>query len=76
MAKVPVVTARQAETAFNRVGYFLSRIKGSHRILRHPEREHNLTLPGPENRRLAKGMLRALIRTAGLTVDEFSELLE
>ena len=76
MAKLPAVTARKAEAAFSRIGYSLSRIKGSHRILRHPDREHNLTIPGPENRKLASGTLRALIRTAGLSVDRFCELLE
>jgi predicted RNA binding protein YcfA (HicA-like mRNA interferase family) len=45
---------------------------GSHIILRHPS-GRRLTVPN--HRELAKGTLRALIREAGLTKEQFSELL-
>jgi predicted RNA binding protein YcfA (HicA-like mRNA interferase family) len=45
---------------------------GSHIILCHPQMRR---LTVPNHRELAKGTLRALIREAGLTKEEFSRLL-
>jgi predicted RNA binding protein YcfA (HicA-like mRNA interferase family) len=45
---------------------------GSHIILRHLQMRR---LTVPNHRELAKGTLRALIREAGLTKDEFVNLL-
>jgi predicted RNA binding protein YcfA (HicA-like mRNA interferase family) len=45
---------------------------GNHIILRNPT-GRRLTVPN--HRELAKGTLRALIREAGLTKEQFSELL-
>jgi predicted RNA binding protein YcfA (HicA-like mRNA interferase family) len=45
---------------------------GSHIILRHPS-QRRLTVPN--HRELAKGTLRALIREAGLTKEQFADLL-
>ena len=46
--------------------------KGSHVHLRHPDRPP-LTIP--LHREVARGTLRAIIRDAGLTVEEFLESL-
>jgi predicted RNA binding protein YcfA (HicA-like mRNA interferase family) len=45
---------------------------GSHIILRHPSLRR---LTVPNHRELAKGTLRALIREAGITEQQFTELL-
>jgi predicted RNA binding protein YcfA (HicA-like mRNA interferase family) len=45
---------------------------GSHIILRHPRMRR---LTGPNHPELAKGTLRALIREAGITKEEFVTLL-
>jgi len=68
--KLPVVSARNAVAAFGRIGYEVDHQTGSHMILRHREPPHRrLSIPNH------KETLRALIRDAGLTVDEFSALL-
>jgi predicted RNA binding protein YcfA (HicA-like mRNA interferase family) len=52
----------------------LDRQRGSHLILRQQVAPHRrLTIP--DHSEIAKGTLRAIIRQAGLTVDEFRELL-
>lgn len=61
--------------AFERVGYAVDRQKGSHIQLRQVAAPHR-RLSVPDHRTLAKGLLRALIRDAGLTVDEFRNLLK
>jgi len=43
-------------------------------ILRQQDSPHR-RLTVPDHKEIAKGTLRAIIRQAGLTVDEFNELL-
>ena len=74
MSKLPVVSGRQVVRAFERIGYVVDHQTGSHVILRRFEPPHRrLTIP--DHKELAKGTLRAILRKAGVTVDEFCGLL-
>jgi predicted RNA binding protein YcfA (HicA-like mRNA interferase family) len=72
--KLPVISGAQAVQALRRIGYEVDVQEGSHIILRHSEPPHR-RLSVPNHKELAKGTFRALIRAAGLTVDEFVDLL-
>ncbi len=72
MSHLPVCSGQDAIRAFQKVGYQLDHQTGSHMILRHPQMRR---LTVPNHRELAKGTLRALIREAGLTKEEFVNLL-
>jgi predicted RNA binding protein YcfA (HicA-like mRNA interferase family) len=72
--RLPVVSGLDAVRAFAGVGYQLDHQTGSHLILRHRAQPHR-RLTVPNHKELAKGTLRRLIRDAGLTVDQFCELL-
>ena len=72
--KLPVVSGEQVIEAFGKVGYERDRQRGSHVVLRHVSAPHR-RLSIPLHKEIAKGTLRAIIREAGLTVDEFSSLL-
>ncbi|MBI2683052.1 MAG: type II toxin-antitoxin system HicA family toxin [Acidobacteriales bacterium] len=74
MSVLPRISGREAVKALARLGYVVDRQTGSHMILRHPHPPHR-RLVVPDHRELAKGTLRALIREAGITVDEFRALL-
>ena len=74
MAKLPVVSGRDAVRALERGEYRLDHQRGSHLILRHEKPPHR-RLSVPDHRELAKGTLRAIIRQSGLTVDAFVALL-
>lgn len=74
MTKLPAVSGAQAVRAFEQLGYEVDRQRGSHIVLRQAESPHR-RLVVPNHRSLAKGTLRALIREAGLTVQEFSDAL-
>ena len=74
MADLPVISGREAVRAFRKVGYETDRQSGSHIILRQAESPHR-RLTVPDHKELRKGTLRALIRQAGLSVDEFVALL-
>ena len=73
MSSLPVCSGRDAVKAFAKVGYLLDHQTGSHMIIRHTNRRR---LTVPDHHELAKGTLRALIREAGLTVDQFVALLD
>jgi predicted RNA binding protein YcfA (HicA-like mRNA interferase family) len=63
---------RRRGESFQQIGYAFDHQTGSDIILRHSS-GRRLTVPN--HRELAKGTLRALIREAGLTKEQFAELL-
>ena len=73
MAKLPRISGMEAVRAFNKAGWFVARQTGSHIIMVKPGSK--ITLSVPRHRELDRGTLRKLIKLAGLTVDEFVELL-
>ncbi len=72
MSRLPVCSGADAVRAFRRLGYEVDHQTGSHIILRHPS-QRRLTVP--DHLELAKGTLRALIREAGLSKEESTDLL-
>lgn len=74
MPKLPVVSGVEVVKALAKIGWEFDHQTGSHMILRHREPPHR-RLTVPRHSELGKGTLRAIIRDAGLTVDEFVELL-
>ena len=72
MSRLPVCSGQEAVRAFRKLGYEVDHQTGSHIILRHPA-TRRLTVPN--HRELAKGTLRSLIREAGITKEQFAELL-
>ncbi len=76
MSPLPVVSASEAIRVFERIGYRQVRQRGSHIRLRDETNANHLPLTAPNHKTLKPGLLRKLIRDAGLTVDEFNELLK
>lgn len=73
MAKLPSVNSRKVIKAFRSFGWEVARRESSHIIM---VKEGDIaTLSVPDHRAVAKGTLRSLIRSAGLTVDEFVSAL-
>ena len=74
MSILPRISGREAVSVFRKIDYEIDRQRGSHIILRNRQPPYR-RLVVPDHREIAKGTLRALIRQAGLTVDEFAALL-
>ena len=72
MTRLPVCSGAEAIRAFARAGWIEDRRRGSHVTLIKPGTIAILTVPLHDE--LDRGTLRTLIRRAGLTVDEFSDL--
>ncbi|MGI8904950.1 MAG: type II toxin-antitoxin system HicA family toxin [Candidatus Sumerlaeaceae bacterium] len=65
----------EARKAFERAGWVYVRTGSSrHMVLRKAGQPQTLSIP--EHRTLDRGLLRSLIRDAGLTVEEFTTLLQ
>jgi predicted RNA binding protein YcfA (HicA-like mRNA interferase family) len=75
MAKLPSLNARKVLQALKRAGFAEDRQKGSHLVLIHPASKARTVVPVHPGRTIKEPLLRAIIRDANLTVDEFVELL-
>ena len=69
MPALPVLSGRKAVRVFEKLGWEVARQRGSHIIL--VKDGEMATLSVPDHKEIAKGTLRSLIRSAGLTVDAF-----
>ena len=67
--KLPLISGDKAIRAFSKAGWHFDRISGSHAILR--KEGSMVTLSVPLHAELKKGLLRALIKDAGMDVEEF-----
>jgi predicted RNA binding protein YcfA (HicA-like mRNA interferase family) len=70
MARLPVMGGREVVRVFEVFQRYVARQSSSH-IIMVKEGEFG-TRSVPDDREAARGTLRSLIRTAGLTVDEFA----
>lgn len=73
MSKLGNISGKQAAKAFQKAGWEIIGQVGSHVVMSKPGVKANLSIP--QHKDLSIGTLRALIRHAGLTVDEFLQLL-
>ena len=73
MSKLPRVSGRECVKALEKVDFYSKRQEGSHIILRRDDPFAQVVVP--DHKELDRGTLRAIIRQAGLSVDEFVELL-
>jgi predicted RNA binding protein YcfA (HicA-like mRNA interferase family) len=73
MSHLPRISGRQCVQAIEKVGFYFKRQEGSHIILRRDEPFAQVVVP--DHKELGRGLLRTIIRQAGLSVEEFGELL-
>lgn len=73
MPRLPSVSGREAVKAFSRAGWRPVRQHGSHLLLVKEGVRWKLAVPLHDQ--LRTGTLRALIKTSGLSVEEFAALL-
>ncbi len=73
MTKLPVVSARECIRALEKAGFYISHQKGNHITMRRDEPFAKTVIPN--HKTLKKGMLKRILKDAGLTVEEFTELL-
>jgi predicted RNA binding protein YcfA (HicA-like mRNA interferase family) len=70
---LPRLSGREAVSVFERAGFVVRRQRGSHIVM--TKSGHQAALSVPDHRELQAGTLRALIRKAAMTVEQFNGLL-
>ncbi len=74
MAKLPTdLSGREVKAAFERAGFVFRRQTGSHMILRRDEPYARAVIP--DHKQVRTGTLRRIIADAGLSVEQFMDLL-
>jgi len=73
MGKLGNISGKKAVKAFEKAGWEVAGQVGSHVVMTKTGMRANLSVP--QHKELSLGTLRALIRNAELTVDEFLRLL-
>ncbi|MBI5560033.1 MAG: type II toxin-antitoxin system HicA family toxin [Deltaproteobacteria bacterium] len=63
---------REAVRKFQEAGWTAARQKGSHVMMTKPDCQYTLSIP--QHKELGPGILRKLIRQAGISVEEFDSL--
>lgn len=76
MPRLPCVKGQAAIRAFEKAGFSLSRIRGSHHVLSKAGHPRPLIVPMHGSTDVKQGTLRALIKASGLSIDEFVNLLD
>ncbi len=71
MARLPVISGDDFVKAMRKMGYVWDHTEGSHMVLLHSSRGR---LSVPRHKELGRGLLRALIRDAGLSREAFMAL--
>jgi len=72
MSKLPVVSGKKCVKILGKAGFYFKRREGSHVTLRRDTPFTQVVVP--DHKELDRGTLRAIIRQAGLSVDEFVRL--
>jgi predicted RNA binding protein YcfA (HicA-like mRNA interferase family) len=73
VSKLPRISGQDCVKALKKIGFYQKRRESSHIILRRDEPFAQVVVP--DHQELARGTLRSIIREAGLSVDEFIDLL-
>ena len=69
---IKLCSGAEAVRKLQRAGWSVARQKGSHVMMTKPGYQWTLSIP--QHSELGPGLLRKLIRQAGLTIQEFNEL--
>ena len=73
MTKLPKISGKKCIKVLSKAGFYFKRQSGSHIVLRRDDPYAQLVVPN--HKELDRGTLRAIIRQADLSVNEFIELL-
>lgn len=75
MHKLPVLSGQELVKILKKAGFEIHHQKGSHIIFKRAQPPH-IRISVPDHKAIKRGLLRAIIREAGLTWEEFLDLEE
>jgi len=74
MPRIPRVTADDVIRVLERIGFYLARQSGSHKIYKNPEGKR-VTVPYHAEKIIHPKVLKSILRDAGLPTERFEDLL-
>jgi predicted RNA binding protein YcfA (HicA-like mRNA interferase family) len=69
--RLPALSFREVVRALERLGFQIDHVTGSHYRLKHTRDPRRNAVVPRHSRDIKRGVLRSIIRQAGLTVEEF-----
>ncbi|MBA1341955.1 MAG: hypothetical protein C5S40_07410 [ANME-2 cluster archaeon] len=75
MTRLPVISGKKAVKVLEQNGFVIVRQRGSHIRVKKVMPELTIKLTIPLHRTLDRGTLKSIIKSSGLTTEEFVELL-
>jgi predicted RNA binding protein YcfA (HicA-like mRNA interferase family) len=75
MSQLPLVTAKEVIKVLNKIGWTVTRQRGSHVILTKPGSIFNIVVPDHGRTEIKRGLLKKIIKDAEITEDWFCKLL-
>jgi predicted RNA binding protein YcfA (HicA-like mRNA interferase family) len=73
-SSIPSISGAKVVRALESAGFTVTRISGSHHIMRHPD-GRSVAVPVHAGRDIARGTMRGILANVGITPDEFIKLL-
>ena len=73
--KLPVISGKEALKALERAGFVIVRQRGSHVRIKKVTSESVIKITIPLHETLDRGTLKGILRNAGITSEEFVDLL-
>lgn len=74
--KLPALKAQEVIAALKKLGFHEKRQSGSHLILMNPKTGKIIPVPIHKGKDLKRGVVRSIIRQAGLDKEDFLKLLQ
>jgi predicted RNA binding protein YcfA (HicA-like mRNA interferase family) len=75
VSQTPAVTGKRLVKILEGQGWYVKRVRGSHHILRHSSIPDAIPVPVHGNQAIKKGTLGNILRTAGISREQFNRLL-
>ena len=74
LARLPGARAKEVIKALERAGFLFDRQQGSHATYRHPQTKRTTVVP-VHSKELPRWLLKKIIKDAGLSEDQFRDVL-
>jgi predicted RNA binding protein YcfA (HicA-like mRNA interferase family) len=71
MSRLGIYSGVQVVKVFQSAGWTVVRQRGSHIVMEKPGQETTLSIPVHKGKNIKRGTLRALIKDAGMSVEDF-----
>ena len=73
MSNIPSISGKKVVKAFERLGFSVDRVNGSHFVMKKEGHRYNLSVPVHGNSDVKRGTLKGLIAASGYTLGQFLE---